>query len=252
MARAQLFDAEIDPDVDAEAELDALGDELLDTALDEPLLDLELGDAEADQAARSFVALVDGHLLAGARQLLRAREPCRPRADDGDAAPGRGGRRLGDDPAFVPGPVHDRKLDLLDRDGVALVDLEHAGRLAGSRTEASGELREVVRAVELLARLGPPVAIDEVVPVRDQVAERAAAVAKGNAALHAPGALFAQLGEGQRPDELAHVADPLGRRPLRRLRAADVQEGADPSHQAASSDSFVTKPAPPAETGWSR
>ena len=40
-------------------------------------------------------------------------------------------------------------LDLLDRDRVTLADLEHAGRLARGGAEAAGELREVVRRVEL-------------------------------------------------------------------------------------------------------
>ncbi len=150
---------------------------------------------------------------------------------------------------FVPGTVDDRELDLLDRDGVALVDLEHARRLAGRRAEAPGELGEVVRAVQLLARLGPAVAVDEVVPVGDQVAERAAVVAERHAALHAARRLLAQLHERQRADELAHVADPLARRALGRLDPVRRQEGADLAHQAASSDSRVTKPAPPAETG---
>ena len=43
----------------------------------------------------------------------------------------------------------DRDLDLLDRDGVALADLEHARGLARRRAEPAGELGEVVRAVEL-------------------------------------------------------------------------------------------------------
>src|ERR1035441_6543609 len=36
------------------------------------------------------------------------------------------------------GAVDDRHLDLLDRDGVALADLQHARRLAWRRTEPSG------------------------------------------------------------------------------------------------------------------
>ena len=53
------------------------------------------------------------------------------------------------------------------------------------------------------------VAVDEVVPVGNQVAERAAVVAERHAALHAARALVAQLDERQRADELAVVADPL-------------------------------------------
>ena len=193
--------------------------QLVDAALDEALLDLELRHAEADEPAGRLVALVDDDVLTGARELLRAREPGGAGSDDGDAAAGARARRLRDDPAFVPGAIDDRALDLLDRDRVALLDLEHARRLARRRAEPAGELGEVVRAVQLVDRLAPAVAIDEVVPVGDQVPERAAAVAERHAALHAAGRLLAQLGQRQRADELAHVADALARVALGRLDA---------------------------------
>ncbi len=162
----------------------------------------------------------------------------------------RGGPRH--DPALVPGAVDDRELDLLDRDGVALADLEHAGRLARRRAEPAGELGEVVRPVELIDRLAPAVAVDEIVPVRDQVPERAAVVAERHAALHAAGALVAQLEQRQRAHELAHVVHALLRVALERLRARDLEEGTELAHQRApSSVSAVKKPPPPVETGWS-
>src|SRR5207247_8311320 len=116
-----------------------------------------------------------------------------PGASSCDRASGSRRRRLGDDPALLPRTIDDRQLDLLDRDCVALLDLEHARRLARSGAETAGELREVVRAVQLVDRLAEPVAVDEVVPVRDQVSERAAVVAERNAALHAAGALVLEL-----------------------------------------------------------
>ena len=203
-----------------------------DAPLDEPLLDLELRHPEADEAPGRLVALVDDDVLAGARELLGAGEPGRPGADDGDAAPGLPCRRLRLDPAFAPTAVDDRELDLLDRDGVPLVDLEHAGRLARRGTEPAGELGEVVRSVELLEGFLPTVAIDEVVPVRDEVPDRTAVMTERDAALHAAGGLLAQLDERQRADELAEVADALGRRPLGRLDAVQVEEGADLAHYA--------------------
>ena len=85
MQLAQLLRRDVDADIDAVAERDALGLELLHPPLDEPLLDLEVGDAEAQEPAARLVALVDRHLVAGARELLRAREPGGAGADDGDA-----------------------------------------------------------------------------------------------------------------------------------------------------------------------
>jgi hypothetical protein len=103
--------------------------------------------------------------------------------------------------------------------------------------------------MELLDRLAPTVAIDEVVPVRDQVAERAAVVAEGHAALHAAGALPAELREWERTDELAHVPHALGRIALERLCAVELEEGAELAHYDASSVSAVKNPPPPVETG---
>ncbi len=79
-------------------------------------------------------------------------------------------------PSLVPGAVDDLDLDLLDRDGW-LVDAEHAGRLARRRAQPPGELGEVVGGVQPIDRVTPVTAVDEIVPVGDQVAERAAVVA---------------------------------------------------------------------------
>ena len=210
-ALAQLCDLDVAADVDAESKLDALRDELLDAPFDEPLLDLELGHAEANEAAGRLVTLVDDDCLAGARELLRAGEA--RRAWIRRRATLRPVRRAAPAAAAIHPSSQPRStiatLDLLDRDGVPFVDLEHASRLAGRGAEPAGELGEVVRPVQLLDRLLPTVAVDEVVPVGDEVAERTAVVAERDAAFHAAGRLLTQLDERQRADELAEVADAL-------------------------------------------
>ena len=55
-------------------------------------------------------------------------------------------------------------------------------------------------------------------------------MAEGDAALHAARALAAQLEQRQRPHELAHVVDALGGIALERLRARDLEEGAELAH----------------------
>src|SRR5207248_2511318 len=95
VALAQLRDVEIDADVDAEAELDALLRELREAPLDDVLLDLEVRDAEPEQAAARLVALEDGHRVSRAVELLRAGEACGPAADDRDGLSGSRRRRLG-------------------------------------------------------------------------------------------------------------------------------------------------------------
>ena len=250
MLLAQLLRGHVDADVDAVAEDDALRLELLHAPLDEPLLDLEVGHAEAHETAGRLVALVDRDRMAGARQLLRAREPRGAGTDDCHAPAAARASGLRDDPALVPGAVHDRDLDLLDRHCVALVDLEDARGLARRGAETARELGEVVRPVELLDRLAPAVAVDEVVPLRDQVAERAAVVAERHPALHAARALLLQHRQLDRAHELAVVADPLARVALGLLDPPVLEEAAELAHHAASSDSVVTNPLP-VDTGWS-
>jgi hypothetical protein len=91
-----------------------------------------------------------------------------------------------------------------------------------------------VNSGQLADRLGPAVAIDEVVPVRDQVAQRAAVVAERNAALHAARALGGQLLVGARDQELAVgvvALDALDRVVVGNADALDAQEGAQLTHR---------------------
>ena len=86
---------------------DALGAHLLEAAVEDVLLQLEVGNAVAQQAADAVVLLEDGDGVAGAAQLLRGGQACRAAADDGDALAGVVLGRLGMDPAFVPGALDD-------------------------------------------------------------------------------------------------------------------------------------------------
>ena len=114
-------------------------------------------------------------------------------------------RDAGRDPALGPGAIDDLDLDLLDGDRV-LVDAEHARGFARRRAQPTGELREVVGRVQALDRVAPVVAIDQVVPVGNQVAERAAVVAERDAAVHAaPGLGHERLARERRVDLLPVV-----------------------------------------------
>ncbi len=74
----ELVGGQVDADMRAVMKLDAFGRHLLDAALDVDFLHLEVGDAVAQQAAGLGPALIDMHLVAGARELLRASKPRRP------------------------------------------------------------------------------------------------------------------------------------------------------------------------------
>ena len=60
----------------------------------------------------------------------------------------------------------------------------------GRRAQPPGKFGEVVGGVQALHGVGPVVAVDEVVPLGDEVAQRAAVVAERDAAVHAARALL--------------------------------------------------------------
>ena len=136
------------------------------------------------------------------------------------------------DPALAPRPVDDLDLDLLDGDRV-LADAEHARGLARRRAQPAGELGEVVGGVQPLDRVAPVVAVDEVVPVGDEVAERAAVVAERDAAVHAAPGLELQRLVGERLVDLAPVAQAHRHRPAGRRLAAPLQEAGRLTHATA-------------------
>ena len=198
------------------------------------LLELVLGDAVAHQAADAVVALVDGDVMAGSRELLCRSQSRGPGADDGDLLAGRDGGGLRFDDAVHPGLVGDGLLDALDRDaaaGLLLGDGQHAGGLARRRAQAAGELREVVGGVQAVAGRIPAAPPDEVVPLGDEVAERTARgsrVAERDSAVHAAAGLLRHLaGPLVRIlpfVDLAPVADTLVDRSLGGLDLGYLQE----------------------------
>src|SRR5439155_14002507 len=140
------------------------------------------------EPADAVVTLDERNGVACASELLSAGEARRTGTDDSHRLASQLLGRLGLDPAFVESAFDDAQLDLLDGYGI-VVDAEDAGGLAGRGAEAAGELREVVRGVETVDRHPPLLAVHQVVPVWDDVAERAALVAEGDRAVHAAGRL---------------------------------------------------------------
>ena len=176
-------------DIDSGTEDRSLTLHLVEPSVEVALLHLELGDAVAQEPTNPVGTLVDGHGVPGTGQLLRNGQAGRTGPDDRDRLAGQPLGRLRAHVPRVPGFVDDRDLDVLDRHR-RLVDPEHARGLTRSRAEPAGELREVVRRVQSLDRALPVVAPDQVVPLRDQVAERAALVAERDAAVHTASGLL--------------------------------------------------------------
>ena len=198
--------------------------------VDQALLHLEVGDAVAEQAADARVLLEHRHVVPGPRQLLGAREAGGAGADHRDSLEGAVAGNVGLDPALGPGAIDDRAFDRLDGDR-DVADVEGAGGLARRRTDAAGELGKVVGRVQHLVRLAPVAAIDQIVPVRDDVVDRATLVAVRHAAIHAARALALELVLGQRLDELAVVLETLRDRRGVALMPLDLQESGRLAHE---------------------
>jgi hypothetical protein len=80
--------------------------------------------------------------------------------------------------------LNDGFLDEFDRDRI-VADAEYTRCFTRSGTEPSRELREVVRSMEPIDSFLEIVAEDEIVPLRNEVAEGTAVVTEWNPAVHA-------------------------------------------------------------------
>ena len=193
---------------------------LLDAAKHDFLLvEFHVRDAVHEEPTGAVGALEDGDVMAGAVELGGGAKTGWTRADDGDALVGAAGGSDGGDPAFVPAVIGDGDLNVLDGHGGG-VHAEDAGAVARGGTDAAGELGEVVGLVETLEGFFPEAAVDEVVPLGDQVIDGAAAghaaderagMAEGDAAVHTAGALGAEFVLFHVEVERVVVADALER-----------------------------------------
>src|SRR5690606_17295451 len=225
----ELPGRDIGADVHTAMENDAFGLHLLETPVDDVLLELEVGNAIAKQAAGLRVLLVDVHVVSRAGELLRGGQARRPRPDDGYPLAGLALGRLRHDPAFLEGPFRYRIFDRLYGDRL-VVDVERAGRLAGRGADAARYLREVIRRVQVECGSLPVALIDEIVPVGDLVVHRAAVVAVGDSAVHAARRLRAHLVLRQRHHELAPVPYALLDRLVAPVDALEFQEAGNLAH----------------------
>jgi hypothetical protein len=134
--------------------------------------------------------------------------------------------RDGNYPALGPGALDDRQLDLLDRDRVG-VDGEGARRLAGSGADSPRYLGQVVGRVEAQEGFVPVVVRDELVPLGNQVLDRAAdRVAVGNTAIDAAPGLLGEHLLGRQGGELGPGLQAFLDGKIRRADARPVN-GAD-------------------------
>ena len=223
VALGELAGVDVTSHVGVIDELDSLLLEDRDPPIDDALLELGVGHAEPHQPTRTLVALVDRDRVPALVELRRRRHPRRTAADHRNRLARAPVGRLGEHPSLLERPLGDRHLDLLDRDRV-VVDREHAGRLARGGTDPPGELGEVVGQMELLRGLAPLVPVDEVVPLGNQVPERAPLVAERDPAVHAPGTLAPELLGRLKREVLLVVAHAVARIALVEADPVDLQE----------------------------
>src|SRR5262249_26503125 len=99
------IDAALGADKGTVMERHALRPPLRDAAVDDMLFHLEVGNAITKQPARLGVLLIDMHVMAGARELLRAGKARRAGADDSDLLAGLFSRYFRLQPTVLPGAV---------------------------------------------------------------------------------------------------------------------------------------------------
>ncbi len=227
----QLFCAHVDADIDAVMEGDAFALDLLDAAIDEVLLHLEVGNAIAQQATGLGFALIDMHLVTGTAKLLGSGKTGRAGTDDRNLLAGVDRGRLRHDEAQLIGLVGNRLFHRLDRNG-RIFEVQRAGFLARSRTDTAGKFREVVGGMEVADRLLPIVVVDQIVPVGDLVVHRAAgrAVAVRNATVHAARRLLLHLGIRHGNGEFPEMANTIRRRLILANLTIDLQKTCNLAH----------------------
>ena len=191
----------------------------LDAAVNNRLVELEIGDTVAQKPAGGFVLLEDGDAVAHLVKVVGGSETGGTGADDGDALAVAAGGNVRLDVALAEGGLDDGALILTVRGGLVVEAVEHAGLLAERGTDAAGELGEGVgRRQELIGQL-PVAFVERVVPFGSLVAQRTGPVAEGHAAVHAARGLQLAFARRERLLYLAEVVDSIVNRTVTRLLA---------------------------------
>ena len=165
------------------------------------LFHLEVWNTVAQQTADAVVFLKQCDVVTNTRKLLCSSHACRARTHHSHFFARLVFGQLRSNPTFRPSTVNDGVLDRFDTHRVIVV-VQSARSLARCGANASGELRKVIRAVQHIDRRFPIALVNQIVEVRNDVVNRAAAIAKRRAAIHAARALVFSLFVIQTDDKL--------------------------------------------------
>ena len=146
---------------------------LRDADIDDALFHLEIGNAVTQKPARLGPSLEDMHVMAGARELLRAGQPGGTRTDDGDFLAGLSTAVSGwIQPCSMARSAMAHSMVLMVTGLSSMLSVQDASHGAGqTRPVTSGKLLVECR---LRAASSQLPLVDEVVPVRDLVVHRTA------------------------------------------------------------------------------
>ena len=221
IAGFQLVGADGVTDVGVKDKLDALVLQNPDPAVNDPFFQLHIGDAVHQQPAGAILPLVNRDLVTALVEQVGNRKSRGTCADDCHRLAGacRGRHRV--DGTTLIAVFHDGTLVLLDGHRVAGHMTAGAGGLAQGGADPAGKLGVAVCGNQAVYRQVPLALIDQIVPLGDEVIQRAAAehpaqlhaaLAKGYAAIHAACALGLLLVGVQRDVKLVKIANAfLGR-----------------------------------------
>ena len=186
------------------------------------LLHLEVGHAEAQQPADASSRSNTVTRVPGAAQLLRGGQPAGPEPTTATVLPV--SRRSGGcgmtQPSSKARSMIASSICLIVTGSPLIPSTQAASHGAGHRRPVNSGKLLVACSASIASRQS--VAVDEVVPLRDQVAQRAAVVAERHAAVHAASALLAQLADRPRAGTRGSRATRSHRIALGRCRARSI------------------------------
>ena len=242
VAVQQFFGGNSPAHIHVGAELHALGLHDLGAALDDGFVQLHVGDAVHQQAAHAVCTLEHSHGVAALVQVFGHRKAGGAAAHHSYALAGAGGRRCGVQPALGVSRLNDGVLVLAHGHAAAGHIAAGAGGLAQGGAHPAGELREAVGGHQAVHGQLPLAVVDQVVPLRDEVVQRAAGghaadhhagLTEGNTAVHAACCLGLLLLTGEPDVKFVEVLHALQRRHIRAGFARIIDKSCCLTHNAA-------------------